>query len=149
MYPKEVNTIWSEENGLLTTRLSGLVDIDDIEDWKAGLMGALQLLKPDSSFKAFINIHGFKAVNMDAHKAFRTVVPLILAEHNFRIGYVDLFDNVELPLTSKDGIQCIAVAHAHHDADKMNLYESSYSKANDRYFTDPAEAEKWLLSVAP
>jgi hypothetical protein len=135
MYPKDFFTSWNPDGRLLVTRLSGNVNIDEIHQWRDSIDAALTLVAPGTAFKTFVNIHGFKATDFDAHKAFRTIIPTMLARYDFRVGYLNLFDN--------------AVAHSHHDTDKMHLYQTQCSRPNDQYFTDPAAAEYWIRSYQP
>lgn len=146
MYAKEIFTNWLESEQLLITRLAGMVDAEDVLQWKDSLFQALAQIKPGTAFKMLVNIHGFKAVNFDVHKVFRTIIPLTLADYNFRIGYLDLFEDADVVLQKKNNSYCYAVAHTHHDAEKMHLYERECSRPNDRYFVDPKDAENWIRS---
>jgi hypothetical protein len=38
--------------------------------------------------------------------------------------------------------------HCHQDATKIEKYESLYSSPNERFFTDPGEAEAWIRGIA-
>ena len=37
------------------------------------------------------------------------------------------------------------VAHVHHDATKMARYEAQVGNEHERFFSDPAHANAWLL----
>ena len=37
------------------------------------------------------------------------------------------------------------VAHVHHDEIKMATYEAQVGNENERFFSDPAHANAWLL----
>lgn len=144
-----VNTTWQPDAGLITTNISGPATIDDIVCWEQSLKAVFDLLPNDSSFRIFVNLYGFKAINFDAHKRFRSIVPLTLATYGWRVGYLDLFEEAEgLPLSQTRGIHCTAAAHAHQDETKIHLYESGYSHDREHYFTDPSAAEQWIRSLS-
>lgn len=148
MYEKEYYTEWQPEGKLLTTKLSGMVNETDIQNWQQTLESAIKQIPADSSFKMLVDIYGFKAENFDAHKKFRVVLPVTLARFGLRIGYLSLFPDAELQLDREDGKQCIVIAHTHHDEGKMELYEQQCSQPNDRYFKDPIAAADWINSVS-
>lgn len=70
----------------------------------------------------------------------------IVAAHIRQRVYVDLFeeDAKKLVLSVTRGITCIAAAHCHQDAGKIERYQSHYSRPNEHFFTDPEKAEKWI-----
>jgi hypothetical protein len=88
----------------------------------------------------------FKAINFEAHKCFRNVIPLTLAKYGWKVGYVDLFaeESSQMEYSNTRGIRCIKAAHVHQDETKIGLYERSYSREDERYFTDLEEASAWL-----
>lgn len=141
---KTTTSSWNADQRLLTTVLSGNVNLEEIEAWKASLAAALQQIPDNSEFKMFVNLHGFKATDFEAHKAMRTVIPLALADYNFRAGYVDLFENVDLPLHKKRGITCKATVHVHHDASKIDEYDRRFGNERERFFTDPELGADWI-----
>ncbi len=91
-------------------------------------------------------MYGFKAVDIDAHKRFRTVIPLTLADYGWKVGYVNLFEDEAQTMIIRKirGITCIAAAHAHQDETKMNLYEEKFSCNKERFFSDPIQARLWI-----
>lgn len=133
---------------MLITQISGDVDKDDIEHWEASLLAALDLIEDNSTFKIFINMHGITPVNVEAHKRFRTIIPLTLADYGWKVGYVNLFeeDAKSMKIRNHRGIRCIGAAHSHHDETKMTLYKSRFSNEREKYFTDPKEARAWVTS---
>lgn len=141
---KTTTSSWNADQRLLTTILSGEVNLEDIEAWKSSLTAALRQIPDDSNFKMFVNLHGFKAIDFEAHKAMRTFIPLTLADYNFRAGYVDLFEHVDLPLQKKRGITCKAAVHVHHDASKIDEYDRRFGNERERFFTDPILGEEWI-----
>lgn len=138
---------WIPEQKLLITRLGGNVDLEDIKKWEGSLAEATGKIAPGSTFKAFINLYGFKAINLEAHKAMRNVVPLMLARYNFRAGYLDLFEDAIVDIRKTNGIACLAVAHVHNDVEKVKLYQERFEKDTERFFTDEAEGEKWIAGI--
>lgn len=138
---------WIPEKRLLVTRLGGNVGLQDVKRWEKSLEDAIAQIEGKSSFKAFINLYGFKATDLEAHKAMRTVVPFILARYNFKAGYIDLFEDTVLTLENRNGITCTAVAHVHNDKEKIKLYQERFNKSNERFFTNPEEGERWIESV--
>ena len=136
---------WSLPTGILTTHLTGPVGVADVLRWVADLHAALALVPDGGSFRLLLNLHGFDTANLLAHKAMRHVVPMILAHHGMRPAFVDLFDpQREVPITMERDVRCTAVANVHHDAAKMNRYEQTIAKPDQRFFTDLAEARRWL-----
>jgi len=131
-----VETNWYPEHKLIHSTLSGNVDVGDVIKWETGLHDALSKIKDNARFKIFINLFGFKAVNLEVHKRFRTVVPLTLASYGWKVGYVDLFEEEakSLVLSNNRGIQCFGAAHCHQDETKIQLYQSKYSRENEHLF---------------
>ena len=149
MESKVTITNWYPERKLIVTHISGEVDEADIERWETSLLDALEHLEEGGTFKILVNLHGFKAVNLNAHKRFRAIIPLTLAQYGWKAGYVDLFEEEARTIvyTNNRGITCIGAAHCHHDATKMELYETGYSSRNEHFFTDPREAQNWIESL--
>lgn len=146
---KITNTTWDPATQLISTQISGNVDTEDVERWEQSLFEALDQITANSTFKILVNLHGFKASNIEVHKRFRNIVPLTLSKYGWRVGYLDLFEEAaDLPISTTRGVRCRAAVHVHQDETKINLYENSYSRDNEHYFTDPAVAEKWINEVA-
>lgn len=147
---KIAKTDWEPENRLIITHISGDLEKEDVIRWEQSLYEALDRVEDGGTFRIFVNLHGFTALNLDAHKHFRTIVPLTLADYDWKVGYVAMFEEEahQLVLSSKRNIRCVAAAHCHQDATKIEKYESLYSSANERFFTDPEKAEAWIRSIA-
>jgi hypothetical protein len=147
---KHFETTWVPENKLIVSHLSGDITIDEIEEWERSLEREMQKIQDNDEFKIFINLHGFTAIDLDAHKRFRNIVPLTLAAYGWKVGYVDLFEeeSKKIKYSNTRGIKCIAAAHAHQDAVKIEKYESNYSRANEHYFTDPDKALNWIKNYS-
>ena len=140
-----IKTEWHPEQQLIITQISGEVNLKDVEEWEESLLNVLQLLPDQSKFKIFINLHGFKAANLDAHKRFRNIVPLTLAQHGWKVGYLDLFEeSKQLTYTTTRGIECVAAVHVHQDETKIHLYESKFSRTNEHFYTDVDKALSWI-----
>lgn len=146
---KIAKTDWEPENRLIITHISGDMGKEDVIRWENSLYEALDRIGDGGTFSIFVNLHGFTAVNLDAHKHFRNIVPLTLAEYGWKVGYLAMFEEeaAQLVLTSKRNIRCVAAVHCHQDETKIEKYESLYSSPKERFFTDPEKAEAWIRSV--
>ena len=141
---KKIESKYSAETGLFETSLSGLISTEDVQEWQNSINAVLAQIPDHSNFKALINIHGYEPQDVEAHKAFRTVIPLTMAKYSFRVGYIDMFEEADLPLSGIRDIACIAFANVHQDEVKMKKYQDNYAKSNELYTTDIKEAYKWL-----
>lgn len=138
-------TQWLPDESLLITELKGPVDVAGIEAWERSLHGALDQLPENTSFKIFVDLVGLAPVDVETHKRYRSTVPLALARHGWRVGYLDMFEEANnLPLTTERGVRCVKAAHAHQDAYKIEEYDRRFGKASERFFTDSAVALAWL-----
>jgi hypothetical protein len=135
---------WNPADRVLISRLSGIVRMVDVERWKADLGVAVGAIRDGKTFGLLSDLSGYEPADLEAHKAMRTVIPLLLAEHGFRTGLVALVGAEEPAVTTTRGITCVAVAHVHHDAGKMALYEEQVGGATERFFTDSAAALVWV-----
>jgi hypothetical protein len=68
---------------------------DDIEALKEEIDRTMSRVPDNSTFKMLVNLHGFKAENFEVHKAFRNMVPLLLANYGYRVGYLDSFPKLQ------------------------------------------------------
>lgn len=132
---------------MLTSRLGGGVSIGDVRRWKASLERELARIPDGARFRLVDDLSGYEIADLEAHKERRVVMPLTLAAYGFRTALLDLFDPVELPITTTRGIACVAVAHVHHDAEKMRQYNERIARENERFFTDAASAEVWIGGI--
>lgn len=146
---KQFKTTWYPDEKLIITHISGDVTREEVEQWDQSLQQALGELPDNSTFKLFVNLNGFKAINFDAHKRFRTVIPGTLANYGWRVGYIDLFEEAaNLPITQTRGITCTAAVHVHQDETKIALYDERFGRECERFFTDPQMAEEWIRSIS-
>jgi hypothetical protein len=139
-------TTYYPEDGLLRTRLSGLLRADDVDAWRDGLNRTAAAIP--TPFRMLVDIRGYEVAEQDpsVHRTQREVVPLFLAAHGFRPAFFDLFE-AEPPPPTDGAARCLAVAHVHHDAAKMAGYTERLGRAAERFFTDPGEAEAWLHAL--
>lgn len=141
---KIISTTWHPELNLVVTRLSGLLNANDIAHWKATIDETFSGIPDNTTFKILVNLYGFKAVDFEVHKYYRNIIPLLLAAHGYRIGYLDMFPEATVELTNTRGIRCIAMANVDQDETKMNDYNARFSNASEHYFTDPDSALSWI-----
>jgi hypothetical protein len=142
---KRYQTQWLADQKLIRTELSGDLEIEEIKLWQRSLLHELEKIEDHGVFKIFVDLHGFTAINLEAHKYFRTIIPVVLSQYGWKVGYVDLFDEANLlSYTFTRGIRCVAAAHAHHDQGKIEKYEANYSRDDEHYFTDPELALNWI-----
>jgi hypothetical protein len=139
-------SLWDAQHRLLITRLTGDVSVEDVARWQAGLYQTLDQIEENSRFLLLSDLTDYAPHDMAAHKAMRTVVPLLLAAYGMRPALLDLFPEAEIAVTLTRSIRCCAHAHVHHDADKMAGYERALARPNQRFFDDVASARRWLLS---
>ena len=145
---KITETEWNPDKKLIVTRLSGDVTETDIIAWEQSLQNALEQIDAGGTFKIFVNIYGFKATDLKAHKRYREIIPLTLASYGWKVGYVDLFEEAaSMQFTNTRGIRCIGAAHAHQDATKIEAYEERFGRADERFFTEQQKAYDWILAL--
>lgn len=135
---------WDAADGVLVSHLSGTVGAADVERWKATLEAAVARIPDGAAFRLLSDLSGYAPADLEAHKAMRTVIPLLLTKHGFRTGLVDMVGAEEPAVTTTRGIRCVAAAHVHHDAGKMALYQERAGSTTEGFFTDPVVALAWL-----
>jgi len=141
---KVTESVWYPDERLIVTQISGQIEEADVENWQGSLEKALEQIENNGVFKIFVNLHGFKAVNFDAHKKFRVIIPLTLARYGWRVGYLDMFPEASVTLENVRGIRCLAAVHVHQDETKIANYQTNYSRPNEQYYTDPVQGEAWI-----
>ncbi|MET6998107.1 hypothetical protein [Chitinophaga defluvii] len=142
-------TNYYPDKKLVVTHISGDLEKTDIEQWEKSFKDTLKQLPDNTTFKIFVNMYGFKAVNIDTHKRFRGIVPLTLADYGWKVGYLGLFEEEAKTMTYKNtrGIKCVGAAHSHQDETKMDLYETKFSSDNEHFFPDPTQARQWIENL--
>ena len=145
-FSKITKTEWFAEKNLVVTKISGELNKADIAQWEHSLYHCLTKLKNGTELKMLIDMYGFKAIDLEAHKFFRTVIPLMLAQYGWKVGYLDMFEEeaASIQYFRYRGVQCIAAAHTHQDASKMELYENRFGRENEHFFSDPYHAARWI-----
>lgn len=144
---KKADTKWIPEQKLIITELRGEINSEDVDKWILSLDRELSKIEDNGSFKIFVNLMDFQAVNLDVHKKYREIIPRTLSHYGWKVGYVDMFERAnELSYSNIRGIKCVAAVHVHQDATKINKYEENYSRDNEHYFTDIKKAEEWIYS---
>ncbi len=139
---------WYPADQLIITQISGDIEMQDVVYWEKTLHDALGQVGDSETFKIFVNLDGFKATNLEAHKYFRDIIPLTLANYGWKVGYVNMFpeESAKLTITRQRNVQCIAAAHCHQDAGKIEKYEQLYSSEDEHYFTHAESALHWIRS---
>lgn len=144
----DVSTHWDPVTATVRTNLTGSVSVEDVQQWRVQLHATMETLPEGTTFRLLLNLRDFEPVDIEAHKAMRTVIPLLLAAHGMRPAYIDLFDErPELSVTSTRSVRCVAFANVHHDPMKMHDYQQRIGRADQIFVTDVAFAERWLHSV--
>lgn len=144
---KIAQTEWFPEQKLISTRIGGKVELEDVEKWEKSLMDSLDKIEDNGVFKIFVNLHGFEAADLNAHKRFRTIIPQTLSDYGWKVGYVDLFEeSKQMSFRNIRGIRCAAAVHVHQDATKIDSYEEKFGKENEHFYTDPFRAAEWIES---
>lgn len=146
---KITDSFWQPAERLVTTRLSGLLNTSDIQRWERMLTATMDQIPDHTQIKMLVNLHGFKAENFEVHKQYRNIIPLLLAQYGYRIGYLDMFPEASVTISHHRQIQVVAMANVHQDETKMKDYQEKFSKPYEQYFTDPDAALAWILSVKP
>lgn len=142
-------TTWDPRSSILRTRFSGPAGIADVVSWRAGLYAAAALIRRGTSFKLLVDIRGYDvaAIDPSVHRVQREVIPIFLASHHFRTGFIDFFGVKGEISPSKEDALCTAVAHLHHEETKMNLYRQTLGRNVENFFSDLPEAEAWLVDM--
>lgn len=139
-------TEWHADQKLLVTRFSGKPTLAEVRQWKNELYDTTRLFPDNTQFKMLIDLQGYTVdlVEKEIHFEQREVIPTFLSLHNFKVGYLSLFEvDIEIKAGERN-LNCVAVAHIHHECHKMEAYDQKFGKSNDRYFCDSAAAEKWI-----
>ncbi|MDN4166186.1 hypothetical protein QWY31_11775 [Cytophagales bacterium LB-30] len=144
---RTIQTLWFPNENLIETQLKGDITQEDVKYWKSTLAKAFSQIGQGTRFKILIDLYGFKAVDLATHKLYREIIPLLLADYNWKVGYVDLFEEAkDMKFSSLLGITCIAAAHVHQDEEKINKYQERFSRENEQFFTDPLKARAWIYA---
>ena len=131
----------------LVTSVSGVLTLAEVAEWRDDLARTAGALPPGDEFRALIDIRGYEVADQDraVHQVMREVVPTFLARHGFAVGFWRLYDAT--PPEPTGAARCRAVAHVHHDGDKMDRYDELLGTVTERFFRDRDAAEAWLASA--
>ena len=146
------STVWSAPERLLSTRLTGVQSLESVRDWADALEAEAARIPADQSFAMLVDIRGYEVAEQPAevHRVGREVIPRFLARHGFEVGFFRLLE-VENQIPADPLLaRCLHVAHVHHDPDKMERYEQTLGRDEERFFTDPGRAREWIgTTLAP
>jgi hypothetical protein len=143
-----VGSTWDGADHIVRTNLVGRVSVADVDAWRRGLQDVIATIPDGSTFRILVNLFGFQPLDIAAHKAMRSVVPQLLAQHGMRPALLDLFDGEpELVVTCLRGVRCTACANVHHDATKMQHYHERIGASDQAFLSDLDAAEVWLASA--
>ena len=144
-----IDSIWFPKKKLIETKISGLVKEKDIIIWKDSLIAVLNKLEDGEVFKIFINTYGLETENLITQKAYRSIIPLMISNFGWKVGYTMLYEHQESLLSIQNirGIQCKAAAHLHHDKIKMDYFDKKFGNNRERFFSNPKSAEHWIDNV--
>ncbi|MHA4807049.1 hypothetical protein ACX0G9_03035 [Flavitalea flava] len=140
--------VWIPETGTFLVQAKGEMNLDGLCEWEEEVRSAIRKIKDNSRFKAIIDMSHFHPVDLDTFRAMRPIIPLLLANYHFRVGYPDSVENLILPLRKIRGIQCVAIAHVSHDTYKMFEFNRKFATDHERFFTSRQEAEQWLEQIS-
>ncbi|MBM9501243.1 hypothetical protein JWG44_13380 [Leptospira sp. 201903071] len=146
---KTTTTRWIPEKQLISTTIRGKMEVEDVELWERTLLDSLEQIPDNGVFKIFVNLHGFESANIEAHKRFRTIIPEVLSDYGWKVGYLDLFEeSKQMRFRNHRGIRCLGAVHVHQDKTKIDSYEEKFGRDNEHFYTDPQIAEEWISSLA-
>lgn len=145
---KNLSSKWYNVKKLLVTRISGDVNMQDVIQWEKSLYRALGKINDNDTFKIYIDLFGYKALDVDVHKRFRNIIPFALSKYGWRVGYLYLFEEAnDLELSLTRGIRCVGAAHVHQDRSKISKYQFLFGIDNEAYFDDRLLASQWINAL--
>ena len=136
---------WDARARLLTTCVRCALSVDEVTDYDNALSRVIATIPDGTRFIWLSDATGYEALaNRAGHEVYRVILPRTLAEHGFRTSLLDLYDG-ELPITCVRGVECVAIAHIHHDAEKMGIFDERFARDDERYFSEVDVGRRWLL----
>jgi hypothetical protein len=136
---------WEGQGEFLSTRVRRALSVDEANEYSRVLDMAIARLLPGTGFVWLSNSSGYEPLaNRGGHAVYRSILPKVLAEHGLRTSLLDMYEG-EVLIEHSFEVTCRAVAHVHHDADKMAIFDGRFGRANERYFSDEDLARDWLL----
>jgi hypothetical protein len=139
------DVIWDASLLLLTTRIGRSLSLEEVAAYKYNLAAAIDAIASGTSFRWLSNARGYEPLaNREAHAVYRSILSKTLAGHGFRTSLLDLHDG-DVVVTCVRDVTCRALAHLHHDVEKMTIFNERFGRENERYFSDENAAYLWLL----
>jgi hypothetical protein len=134
---------------VIVTELHGTVDVDQVRRRADALHAEVDAVPDGSRVRLLLDLTGYEPASLDAHKAMRDVVPGVLVRHGLRPAFADLFPELPDPeVRVERGVVVEAFANVHHDPEKMARYDELIASPTQRFFTDRAEAERWIRGLS-
>lgn len=137
-----------DSNGqTLMTQVSGVMTLPEVTAWRESLYQLARDLPPSAEFRTLIDLFGYDVAEQDreAHTALRETTPIFLAVHGFAVGFWRLYE-LDAPVAEASA-RCRAVAHVHHECDKMDRYNELLATPVERFFCDREAATVWLSAA--
>jgi hypothetical protein len=130
----------------LSSQVSGVLTHAEVDAWRQALAQAAAALPAETEFRALMDIHRYEVADQEraVHAQMREVIPLFLAHRGFVVGFWRLYE--ASPPAPLPGARCRAVAHVHHDSDKMARYNELLATPTEHFFDDRAAALAWLAT---
>jgi hypothetical protein len=136
---------WDASLVLLTTRVGRSLSLEEVAEYKSTLAATIDAIPAGTSFRWLSDARGYEPLaNREAHAVYRAILPKTLTEHGFRTSLLDLYDG-EVAVTRFRDVTCRALAHVHHDAEKMAIFNERLGRDTERYLSDEEAARRWLL----
>jgi len=141
---------WDEAKKLLYTRFTGLMNYDDIDQWKLLVQSEAAKIQPGTAFKFYVDESGYEYVNADVHVYKRNFLPGFLASYGF---YLSLLPSEEIErlknTVSLNKSRCVFMAMNHHNSEVMRSLDNQFGNDTEHYFSDSDKAKNWIESVCP
>jgi hypothetical protein len=135
-------------DGILNTRLSSPVTLDEIREWRSSLDREIANVPDGGTFKLLADLRGYDfSLDRDAHQEMRVVLPLLLARHGLRTALLDLFPEATVTVTRERGVTCTAAAYVHHNVEKMTAFNDTLERPREEFSTDREAAEAWIRNA--
>ncbi len=146
MNQSTIQTEWRPVEQILLTRVAGILRQEQVEEWERDLERTSRQIPKNLTFVMLVDIRGYEVSEQEreVHQLQRIIIPTFLARHGFEVGFFRLFDVRNTIPIDPDRARCVAVAHVHHDCEKMALYNQNLGRATERFFCNLSDAEEWL-----
>ncbi len=139
---------WDETKKLLYTRFTGLMEFEDIENWRKLVLNEAKKIKPGTYFKFYVDESGYEYANLDVHAYKRKFLPEFLASYGFYLSILPSEEIVRLKNSvSLNKSHCAFMAMNHHNSEVMSSLDEKFGNDSERYFSDSHEAQAWIDNV--